>query len=171
MDIFPTNFLDVCMHGNPGSFLLDNYWSIPALNSNAPDNFINLKISIMRANRIIIQDIDKDILDVIRYCLEELKFIVHPIQDSQNVLTEINDFKPDLILLDYKLSGRESIAACRQIKRANPRLPVLAMSCNPDIKTYYKAHRFDAYIKKPFDIYHLFSVLGKYCPRPINQLC
>ena len=124
----------------------------------------------MRANRIIIQDIDKDILDVIRYCLEELKFIVHSIQDSQNILSEISDFKPDLILLDYKLSGRDSIKACRQIKRANPKLPVLAMSCNPEIKKLFKEHFFDAYINKPFDIYHLFSILGKYCPRPVNQM-
>lgn len=123
----------------------------------------------MRGNRIIIQDIDKDILDVIRYCLEELKFIVHSIQDSQNILKEISDFKPDLILLDYKLSGRDCIKACRTIKNANPELPVLAMSCNPEIKKLFKAYSFDAYIKKPFDIYHLFSILGKYCPRPINQ--
>jgi CheY-like chemotaxis protein len=125
----------------------------------------------MRANRIIIQDIDKDILHVIRYCLEELKFIVHSIQDSQDILTDISGFKPDLILLDYKLSGWDSITACRQIKRANPKLPVLAMSCNPEIKKIFKKHSFDAYIKKPFDIYHLFSILGKYCPRPINHKC
>lgn len=112
--------------------------------------------------RVIVQDIDCGLLETLTIILEEASYEVMAISQYKDVLSQINNFNPDLVLLDFKLSGKESTGICQQIKRNFPGLPVLALSCNHNIHDEYKMAGFDGFIAKPFDIDHLFRVIGKH---------
>jgi DNA-binding response OmpR family regulator len=115
---------------------------------------------------IIIQDIDQDILDILKFALEEEHFSVYAVLELEsNFLEMIEELRPHVIMLDYRLDGQTCINICHQIKAHYPNLPVIAMSCNININEVYDRHGFDDYIAKPFDLNMLYGTLRKYIPK------
>jgi DNA-binding NtrC family response regulator len=115
---------------------------------------------------IIIQDTDKDILDILTAALELEHFKVFTVMDDEtNLLGMIARHRPHVIVLDYRLDGKECIRICREIKVRYPHLPVVAMSCNSNINEVYDRDGFDDYIEKPFDLDYLYEVLRKHIPK------
>jgi DNA-binding response OmpR family regulator len=82
--------------------------------------------------------------------------------DDDSFMDKIEDIRPHVVLLDFKLDGRICIEMCRQIKAKYPHLPVLALSCNSNIDIVYNKHEFDGYIKKPFDLDLLYRILKEH---------
>jgi DNA-binding response OmpR family regulator len=117
--------------------------------------------------KVIVQDTNYDLLETMTIILEEAEYEVLPVIHYQDVLAKITDFKPDIILLDFKLTGEESISVCRQIKTDFPQLPIVAMSCGMQIRYEYANAGFDDYITKPFDLDVFFKIIRRHT-FPIN---
>lgn len=114
---------------------------------------------------IIVQDTDAAILDVLTEALTMEGFHVHPILDyDHDFLALIEENRPHVVMLDYRLSGEICKEICFKIKSVYPHLPVIALSCNYNIDKLYGQNGFDAYIRKPFDLDVLYSVLRRYIP-------
>jgi DNA-binding response OmpR family regulator len=119
---------------------------------------------------IIIQDTEKDILDILTTALELEHFKVFTVLEQQNdLLNMIATLRPHVVILDYRLGGGDCAHICREIKKRYPHLPVIAMSCNSNINEVYDRQGFDDYIEKPFDLEHLYRVLRKHIPRQVIQ--
>jgi len=117
-------------------------------------------------NRILVQDNDPEVLDILKECLQLGGFEVYSHQKADNdFLKIIDDYRPHVVVLDYKLDGLQAIEMCHQIKAKYPFLPVIAISCNANIQTKYAKGGFDDYIKKPFDLKLLYEILHKYIPK------
>lgn len=115
---------------------------------------------------IIIQDTDKDILDILTVALEMEHFKVYSVMEyPSDMLLMIERIRPHVVVLDYRLEGKDCISICREIKERYPHLPVVAMSCNNNIHEVYDQNGFDDYIPKPFDLDHLYRVLRKHIPK------
>jgi DNA-binding response OmpR family regulator len=112
--------------------------------------------------KVIVQDTDSDLLETMTIILEEASYEVLPILNYHDVLQEIGTFKPKLVLLDYMLSGEESKQLCKTIKKDFPAIPIVALSCNHQIKDEFAQAGFDDFINKPFELDELFVVLRKY---------
>ncbi|WP_207429046.1 response regulator [Pedobacter sp. SYSU D00535] len=113
--------------------------------------------------KIFIHDSEKDILETLTIALELEGFIVYPLLDcGNNFLDHIEEFRPHVVVLDYRLTGELCIQALNQIKAKYPHLPVVATSCNTNIQEVYSEYGFEDYIKKPFDIDLLYAVLRKH---------
>lgn len=119
---------------------------------------------------IIIQDTDKDVLDVLTAALELEHFKVFSVMsDEPGLLSMIGKVRPHVVMLDYRLEGEDCKRICREIKNRYPHLPVVAMSCNSNINEVYDRHGFDDYIEKPFDLDHLYVVLRKHIPKVLSR--
>ena len=117
---------------------------------------------------IIIQDTDKDVLDMLSAALELEHFKVFSVIGYEtDLLGMIGRIRPHVVMLDYRLKGEECLRICHEIKSRYQHLPVVAMSCNSNINEVYDSHGFDDYIEKPFDLDHLYKVLRKHIPRTI----
>jgi DNA-binding response OmpR family regulator len=102
--------------------------------------------------------------------LELEGFQVYAILDDQaNFLELIDQLRPHVIMLDFRLSGATCISLCNEIKVKYPHLPVLALSCNNNIHVEYNKYGFDGYIKKPFDLDVLYGILRKHIPKHIPK--
>ena len=72
----------------------------------------------------------------------------------ENVIGDIENIKPDLILMDLwipEIGGEKATAIIKE----NPdtrNIPVILFSANTDIQEICKKVNADGYIKKPFDI-------------------
>lgn len=112
--------------------------------------------------RVIVQDTDDDLLETMKIILEEAEYIVLPILRYKDVISKIKSFNPSVVLLDFRLTGEDSISLCRKIKKEFPDISIIAMSCNINIHKEYVRGGFDDFIAKPFDIDHLIKILDKY---------
>ncbi|WP_207421025.1 response regulator [Desertivirga brevis] len=107
--------------------------------------------------RILVIDDDNSILDVVKESLEYLDYEVETNSTGENVFRLIEEYKPDLILLDYLLNGINGGEFCHQIK-TNPttaHIPVIMMSGFPKVFLSLGDYKSDYFITKPFDLTEL----------------
>ncbi|WAC39710.1 response regulator transcription factor [Pedobacter sp. SL55] len=103
--------------------------------------------------RIIVVDDDDEVLDTIELVLEIGGYEVEPLNNAEGIHETINNFHPDLIILDIVLGKIDGRTICNQIK-TNPKtkhIPILMMS------GLYKADEIntletppDDFMPKPF---------------------
>jgi len=115
--------------------------------------------------KIIVQDNDKSILDILTLVLEMEGFQVCAMQHcDENILEMIDHMRPHIVVLDFKINGEDCIDICTKIKAKYPHLPLLAISCNTNIQEQSSQFGFDGYISKPFDLDLLYSILRSHIP-------
>ena len=109
-----------------------------------------------RQFRILVVDDQPDMLTLIVRALEDEQYIVVTAGGGQEALRMIDQQKPDLLVLDYKMLGMDGMAVMKAI-RAEPAtrlLPVLmltAMTDEPSTRAGFDAGVTD-YVTKPFSI-------------------
>ena len=104
--------------------------------------------------KVLILDNDEGVLDVMNEALNYEGFQVKIIEETDNIFAIIEGFDPDLIILDYLLSGINGGEICHQIK-VNPKttdLPVIIMSAYPRVIKSLGYYGCDDFIAKPFDL-------------------
>lgn len=119
---------------------------------------------------IILQETDQDILEILKYVLEQEGYHVYALLDSNaDFLALIEQHRPHVVMLDFRLDGKICLAILEKIKAKYPHLPVIAISCNHNINDEYSAIGFDDYIPKPFDLDHLYLTIRKYIPKNVPK--
>ena len=114
---------------------------------------------------IMIQDTDPAVLEILATALELENFRVFSVLTcDSNFLELIDELRPHVVMLDFRLDGTICIDICRKIKARYPHLPVIALSCNSNIHDVYDRYGFDDYIPKPFDLDNLYAILRKHIP-------
>jgi two-component system alkaline phosphatase synthesis response regulator PhoP len=104
--------------------------------------------------RILIIEDDRDIVELVRYNLEQEGFQVTAVGDGSSGLAQIRKSPPDLLLLDLmlpKLSGLEICKAVRRDQNLN-RLPILMLTARGDESDRVVGLELgaDDYVTKPF---------------------
>ena len=106
------------------------------------------------AKQILIIEDDEDILQVLETVLAYNDFTVKGLNRTDDILQSIEQYKPDLVLTDYLLSGTNGGKICQQIKsnKETCHIPVILISAYPELAVSLGNFGFDAFITKPFDI-------------------
>lgn len=105
--------------------------------------------------KILVVDDDPDILDAIKFVLEDAGYTVSTSQKGEYA-EELpkHDSLPHLVILDVLLSGKDGREICQKIK-SNDRtknLPVIMISAHPSVQQSIMDVGANAFIPKPFDI-------------------
>ena len=109
------------------------------------------------AKRILILDDNEDILEIVHETLTYEDFEVRSTGRSDAVIPLVEEFTPDLVILDYRVAGLNGGELCRQIK-AHPDfsdIPVIIFSAYINHNDDLIAYGCDAIINKPFDLTEL----------------
>ncbi len=109
--------------------------------------------------RILVLDDNKDILDIVTEALSYEQFEVKSVNESKKVMPLIEEFNPDLVILDYRVAGENGGEICRQIK-SHPKfydIPVIIFSAYINHNDDVMAYGCDAVINKPFDLVELIE--------------
>ncbi len=121
-------------------------------------------------NKILVLDDDPEILGVLDLSLTYCGFQIRPMLSGDNVFRMIDDFEPDLIILDYFLTGRNGGEICQELKN-DPRkknIPVIMLSAHPEAAKRSSEYGCDAFIPKPFDLNRLVNEIKMFInPNPI----
>ncbi len=128
-----------------------------AAGNNFGDNVIDMK-------RILAVDDNQDILDVLRYILEDSGYEVDTLSDGHDLFSQIAKSHPDLILLDIMLGDMDGRVLCKNVKQtaATHNIPVILVSASHNIADSMKQNGApDDFIAKPFDIHVLLNSIER----------
>jgi CheY-like chemotaxis protein len=121
------------------------------------------------ANRpsILVVDDEPGILEFLRYVLEDNGYQVRTAPNGAVALTLISDTVPDLVLTDLMMPELDGWALCQEL-REDVRLretPIVGMSAVEPGRV-----RWDAFLRKPFEIDDLLAVLASFLPaQPVME--
>ena len=107
--------------------------------------------------RILVLDDNQDILDIVHETLTYEDFEVQGTSRSDAVIALAESFNPDLVILDYRVSGANGGEICRQIK-SHPQfnaIPVIIFSAYINNEKDLFDYGCDAVINKPFNLSEL----------------
>lgn len=105
---------------------------------------------------IFIVDDDHDILLSLNTWFTFKAYQVKTFQNGKDLLPNIVQYKPDLVLLDVMLQGEDGRFLCRDIKeQAHYPVKVLLFSANPMALLSYQYDYADGIINKPYDLVSL----------------
>ena len=154
-----------------------------------------LKITAMI--RIIIADKHQIIREGLKMILkaEQDLVVVAEAQTETQMKDKIRNIPSDILLLDMDMSGRNGIELINEIKRINPKLPVLALSIHPGDKqslrilksgasgylckdsaydelviAIRKIHTHGRYLSESLSEQLAFSIMPEKKPKPHEQL-
>jgi DNA-binding response OmpR family regulator len=104
--------------------------------------------------KILIYDDEEEILFLCTAILAKQDFEVKTLPKCENVLEDIDLFKPDVILMDLWIpeNGGEKWVEIIKTNESTNQIPVLLFSANADIKDICKKVNADGFIEKPFGV-------------------
>lgn len=119
--------------------------------------------------KILIVDDDNNIAELISLYFIKECYETMIVNDGESVMSAVESFAPNLILLDIMLPGMDGYQVCREI-RSKYSLPVIMLSAKGEVfdKVLGLELGADDYIEKPFDSKELVArakaVLRRYKP-------
>jgi CheY-like chemotaxis protein len=118
----------------------------------------------MTNKRILILDDNAAILEVVTEALLYEKFGVRDIALGSQFFNAVREFKPDLILLDYKLADANGGDLCRELKTLAEyrHIPIIIFSAYFHPADQNKPASCDGILYKPFNLEDLLSIVHKH---------
>ena len=118
--------------------------------------------SLFKNEKILVIDDDEDILEVVRIALRFYHFDVKALTTGKNVAGIVQEYQPDLILLDIILPGKSGIEICKELKSLNSARPLILFSAVAKKGKDLSACNADGFIHKPFDILNFVNTIKSY---------
>ncbi len=104
--------------------------------------------------KIIIIDDSADLLLLISIIIKREGHESISLTSPVELMQKIEEYSPDLIILDVNLGNYNGKEVCKSIKanRASKNIPVLLTSASPELLTDFKVYHADDTLEKPFEL-------------------
>ena len=113
--------------------------------------------------QILLVDDEEQIRELLRTTLESKQYKIFEVETGKACLEFLVTHAPDLILLDYKLPDISGIEVLREIRHCLSDVAVIMMTAYGDenIAIHAIAEHVDGYLRKPFVVEALYSVVAQ----------
>jgi len=117
----------------------------------------------MKKMRILVVEDGRSQRDILRDFLAGEGYHVSEAPNGERALETISNDYFDLVLLDYKMPGKDGMAVLKEIKGLNPEIDAIMMTAHGTIETAVNAMKAGAadYITKPIDLEELVLQIEK----------
>lgn len=114
--------------------------------------------------RILVVDDDSSILEVLQMMLEEEEYTIETTAISEEIYRRVDDFQPNLILLDVLMAGIDGRTIARTLKQQDHtrNIPIIMLSATPTVEETALASGGDEFLAKPFEIDALLMLIEKH---------
>ena len=108
----------------------------------------------MGHEEILVVDDEKNIRSALEGILKDEGYRVRAAPTGEELLKQVGQTVPDLVILDVWLPGMDGLQALTELKRLHPELPVIMISGHSTVETAVKATKLGAYdfIEKPLSL-------------------
>jgi two-component system, OmpR family, alkaline phosphatase synthesis response regulator PhoP len=113
----------------------------------------------MLKKKILVVDDEPSISMLIEFNLKLVGFEVHCVYDGEAVFQAIQQFRPDLIVLDLMLPKMDGIQVCRKLRSQSNLVPIIMLTAMQDLSDKIAGldNGADDYMTKPFSPQELIS--------------
>ncbi len=118
-----------------------------------------------KMDNILIVDDDKYMCKSLSYLLKEEGYNVNTAYDGADALSKLKKSKPDVIVIDYNLSGLNGMTGLSVLEKVNemdPSIRSIMISAYGDERIKHKAKDIgvDGFLDKPFKLTRLIRTIG-----------
>jgi len=105
----------------------------------------------MASERVLVVDDEEHILELARLYLSREGYQVESVADGGQALTRFGQLKPDLVVLDIMLPGKDGLTICREIRKQS-QVPIIMLTARDEVtdKVVGLELGADDYLTKPF---------------------
>src|SRR5437588_12429125 len=105
----------------------------------------------MGSERVLVVDDEEHILELARLYLSREGYQVESVADGGQALTRFGQLKPDLVVLDIMLPGKDGLTICREIRKQS-QVPIIMLTARDEVtdKVVGLELGADDYLTKPF---------------------
>ncbi len=113
--------------------------------------------------KVIIYDDDSDLLEVCSLILQSRNFEVITKDKCTTILTDLEKYEPDVVIMDNWIPDIGGIKATRLMKESSrfQHIPVIFFSANNDVNEMAADAGAEFSLQKPFDISDLENIVVK----------
>lgn len=113
--------------------------------------------------KILLVDDSPDLAEFMSHLLSMNNFEVKTAVARQDVIVYLDEFMPDIILMDVKLNGEDGRELCKELKETQRfnHIRSILMSANPSFLTDYSTFLADDILHKPFKIETLLETISR----------
>lgn len=117
----------------------------------------------MSRGRILVVDDEKILTESLENILSSSGYTVSTCLRGEDFLQALNDFNPDLVLLDIFMGQVNGLELLRKMKEEERDTPVLMITGHADVALAVEAMKEGAvdFVLKPFDLSHLMVLIEK----------
>jgi len=125
------------------------------------------------SKRLLIIDNDTEVLNMMQEALVYEGFEVKTLERADHIFKVIDEYQPDLIMIDYILDGINGGEICHDIK-VNPEtghIPVIIVTAYSKVILSLGSYRSDAFLAKPFGLDEMVKLVNKLLASITLQAC
>lgn len=124
----------------------------------------------MNAIKVLLVDDDVMLSSIITAALKDEGYEVHYQSSLTGITTILNEFKPDIMVLDVEIGTSDSIDNASELKMAAPGTPILYISSHTESHEVARALKSGAvaYLKKPFSVEELIAYVDRHA-HPVSN--
>lgn len=118
----------------------------------------------VQGKRVLVCDDDTGILEVIQIILEGSGFVVKTLSNGKSIRKIIDEFQPNVLLLDIWMPGIDGEEITKIIKReqSTKDLPIIIITALNQPEKLVTETGANDYLAKPFDMDELIAKVTKY---------
>ncbi|MDP9042490.1 MAG: response regulator [Bacteroidota bacterium] len=115
------------------------------------------------SGRVMIFDDDADLLELCSFVLRSKNYFVKGINKCNNIVHDVREFSPNVILMDNWIPDSGGVKATRLLKNdlILRYIPVVLFSANEKVRDLAAEAGAEFYLPKPFNIDDLEAVITK----------
>lgn len=109
----------------------------------------------MLQGHIIVVDDNAGIRRLIYEILTQEGYIVETAENGMECLIKVQTNKPDLVILDAKMPGKNGLEIAKDLKKGNSHLPIIIITAYSEMNLINEAIEsgiIEYYLTKPFDL-------------------
>src|SRR6185369_8542417 len=91
--------------------------------------------------------------DAISLLLSEFGFVCETLSNGELVMEKVQEFVPEVILLDVLISGTDGRQICQNLKnnQSTSSIPIIMISAHPSAEKELAKYGADVFLSKPFE--------------------
>lgn len=107
-----------------------------------------------KGKKVMIVDDEVSILEALSSALSSEGYLVKSMARADGIIEKISKWKPDLVVLDFLLSGQDGVEVIKKIKKNSyaKNIPILMISAHPNAQVEIMESGADDFLPKPFDL-------------------
>lgn len=117
--------------------------------------------------KILVVDDDLDILSVVTISLKDKGYEVEGTLNGDETIKRVEEFKPDLIIMDIYLSGTNGKEICKKLKQTKKTrsIPIILISASAQLRDTVRECGANGFINKPFENADLMYGIDNFLPQ------